>query len=377
MAQEEKNRVLIIERANIELKRIINNAMLLGIDKNVVKIDAEKVINKAIEELREMDKKDKKFLREVESALRMNFRNWYNKMIFTLQRLAKKDNIGIVRQTLEKMNTPVKTKFKEVKTGAFTIAEITPNTIGASQEEIENLRDFMTVYDEGAAGFYTDYVKEVKNNILNVEHEIADGRLTATDSLGRVKSIRNMAEIKTRYELIQGDMERLEKKGVKYVTATAHANCSERCSWWQGKTFLIDIDIASRQMYGYDKAKAKRMCKPLPQSKWIDGRETYSLKDAIECGFLSYNCQHKVVEYFKGIQPPQYTAAETDKKRDVSQKQRQIENEIYKLKQRLEMSSSDTEKKKIRKKIRALTQYYKEFCSKNNAPTYLWRTQIS
>lgn len=373
--KKEKNRVLIIEQANIELKSLVNNSMLVGYDKAMTKDIAKSIIKKCITELKEMDSKDKQFLSDVELALKRNFLKWYTQMTMMLQQFAKRDNVGLVRQTLEKMNIPYKSKFKD-NTNALLVGRVDSSTISLEQEEIENLRDLMTVYDEGAAGRYSAYIDDLQQNIINVEHEIASGSLTLIDSKGRTKSIRNMAEIKTRYELIQGDMQRLEKKGVKYVVATAHANCSERCQHWQGKTFIFDIDISTRDMNGYDPAKTKAKCKPINKDLWIDGRETYSLKDAIECGFLSYNCQHRVVAYAKGVNAPKYDAVTVENKRNISQTQRALENEIRKAKQE-QILLTGKDRQLAAKRSKKLQNQYEQFCKDNKVPYYKWRTQIT
>lgn len=377
----ERNRVLIIETANIRLKELVNNAMLFSYKRLATKHEAKIIIDECIKELRELDKDDKEFLNTVEIALKRNFLKWYQQMILVLYNFAKKDKIGLVRRTLMEMDAdkdaPIKLKFSDRETNAILIDEIAPGISGVEQEEITNLRELMTIYDEGAAGTYVNYVEEVKNNIIKIESEIANGNLTIEDSLGRHKSIRNMAEIKTRYDLIQGDLEKLENKGVKYVVATAHANCSERCSHWQGKTFIVDLDINSRQMYGYDKALVKSKCKPLPKSMWVDGRPTYSLKAAVECGFLSYNCQHRVVAYQKGIQPPKYDAIQVEKRRSISTTQRNYENTIRHLKTMESLAATKKERKDFSRKWHKLEKEYKLFSEKNNAPFYIWRTQIS
>ena len=184
-------------------------------------------------------------------------------------------------------------------------------------------------------------------------------------------SLRNKAEMKVRYDVINEDLQRLKRKGTKFVVSSAHANASERCQWWQGKIFEIDIDIATREMGQYDGKKPKQTIKG-----YIDGKPYYSLKEACENGFLSYNCQHRLIAYFKGIHLQTYDMVKVEKRRNISQTQRGMERQIRDLRTRLELSVDEQEKKALRKKIKVARERYAQFCSDNNVPRYDWRTKI-
>ena len=180
-----------------------------------------------------------------------------------------------------------------------------------------------------------------------------------------------MAEIKTRYDLINEDLNKLKEKGVDYVIATAHGNASERCSWWRGKTFKLDLDIETRKMGQY---KGKPTQNKLGT---IDGKPYYSLKEACENGFLSYNCQHRVVAYYKGVHVPKYNLVEVKKRRDITQKQRYLENRIRKAKSRQVLAISPEERKEAIEESKRLQADYLKFCEDNNVPRYDWRCRVT
>jgi hypothetical protein len=167
-------------------------------------------------------------------------------------------------------------------------------------------------------------------------------------------------------------MEKIKANGNKYVVASAHGNASERCSWWQGKIFLIDLDVATREMGQYKGIKLKQTI-----LGYIDGKPYYSLKEACENGFLSFNCQHRLIAYYKGIHIPKYNLVEVAKRRDISQKQRYLENKIRKEKSKQVLATSNEERKQATKESRRLQAYYRDFCKVNNVPRYDWRCRVT
>lgn len=361
----ERERILLIEEATLRIKAAITNSVMNKVHKVLVKDQCESIIKSTERKLREL-KLDEELIKITLNALRSNYRIWYSRILDQLEKAEKNDTTGLVSDTLKAMKN---LNYKPNK-GGFTIAT-SNNTVGMEQIKVTNLREMMTIYDEGSAGRYVDYVGEIKKTLVNIQNEISNGTLSAIDSVGRKKSIRNMAEIKTRYDLINEDLNKLKEKGVEYVIATAHGNSSERCSWWQGKIFKLDLDIETRKMGQY---KGKPTQNKLGT---IDGKPYYSLKEACENGFLSYNCQHRVVAYYKGVHVPKYNLVEVKKRRDITQKQRYLENKIRKAKSRQVLAISPEERKEAIEESKRLQADYRKFCEDNNVPRYDWRCRVT
>ena len=361
----ERERILLIEEATLRIKAAVTNSVMNKVHKVLVKDQCESIIKSTERKLKEL-KLDEELIKITLNALRSNYRIWYSQILDQLEKAEKNDTTGLVSDTLKAMKN---LNYKPSK-GGFTIAT-SNNTVGMEQIKVTNLREMMTIYDEGAAGRYVDYVGEIKKTLVNIQNEISNGTLSAIDSLGRKKSIRNMAEIKTRYDLINEDLNKLKEKGVEYVIATAHGNASERCSWWQGKIFKLDLDIETRKMGQY---KGKPTQNKLGT---IDGKPYYSLKEACENGFLSYNCQHRVVAYYKGVHVPKYNLVEVKKRRDITQKQRYLENKIRKAKSRQVLAISPEERKEAIEESKRLQADYRKFCEDNNVPRYDWRCRVT
>ena len=362
----ERKRITLIEEAALKIKAAITNSVLNKVHKLLLKDQCEAIIKSTERRLKELEL-DEELIKTAITALKSNYRIWYGQILKELEKLEKKDATGLVKDTLNAMRN---VNYKQNK-GGFTIAA-SDDTVGMAEVKVTNLREMMTIYEEGAAGRYVDYVGQIKDALVDIQNGIASESLSAVDSLGRKKSIRNMAEIKTRYDLINEDLNKLKENGNKFVVATAHGNASERCSWWQGKIFLIDLDIDTRKMGQYPGSKPTQTI-----LGHIDGKPYYSLKQACENGFLSYNCQHRVVAYYKGIHIPKYNLVEVKKRRDITSKQRYLENKIRKEKTKQVLAVSPEERKHAVAESKRLQAEYRKFCEDNNVPRYDWRTRVT
>lgn len=349
--EKEKQVILIIETAQLELKKIIQQGILIDLPKEQLKAMTLNLIETTKAKMRNLEV-DEQLIQDTEFAIKRSFILWYNNLYAVIKKTQYKAT-SRVYHSKEQQTKPI----IKADTGGFTI---TGEEL--RREGITNIREFQTIYEEGGAGYYYDYTSRIKQAM----DELAQQHLTLDNA-----SLRNRAEIKVRYDVINEDLQNLKNKNVKFVVSSAHANASERCSWWQGKIFEIDIDIATREMGQYDGVKPKQTIKG-----YIDGKPYYSLKEACENGFLSYNCQHRLIAYYKGIHIQKYDLVKVEQRRNISQKQRYLERQIRLYRTKLELSEDDAEKKALRKQIKQLKDDYAQFCSDNNVPRYDWRTKI-
>lgn len=353
MADLEKEReiVLIIEYAQLELKKIIQSGILLDLPKEQLKVMTLDLITTTKEKLKQAEADDE-LIQDTEFAIKRSFILWYNNLYAQL----KKTQIKQTSQQIEGIKQVVKPEIVKDKGGYVITGE------QLRRESIGNLREYQTIISEGGAGYYYNYTERVQQAM----DELAKQHLTMDKY-----SLRNRAEIKVRYDVINEDMQRLKDKGVKFVISSAHPNASERCSWWQGKIYELDIDVASREMGQYGGSKPKQTIKG-----YIDGKPYYSLREACENGFLSYNCQHRLIAYYKGIHIQTYDMVKVQQKRNITQNQRYLERQIRYLRTRLELAVTQEEKKVYKQQIKQLNNDYINFCKSNNVIVYEWRTKI-
>lgn len=231
--------------------------------------------------------------------------------------------------------------------------------------DAEHLRQMLTKIDTGYGQMIIDdYHKKVADMIV----DIGNTRPTLKDKLGRTISLRNLSEMTVRYEQRQEDFKNLGN--AKYVIASQHANASFRCEPFQGKIYLMDIDpnekIKPNVVKGY-------VIKPIGK---YDGHDYYSLKEAMEHGFLSYNCRHRVTKYMKGMDIPKpIPASVVNKQRKIETNMRAMEREIrhYKAMQSLDKEN----RKQWVNKSKKMQAVYDSYARKNNMAREPWRTSIS
>lgn len=332
MAEKEDKLALIVENANTKLIEIINEAVILGYNKNYSKVRVINLIDETTKELEDNNASDV-LIQSTKIALQKAFMKEWLQVIVILREKAKNDDLGLIGKQIQAMetNTPMDLRGGNGITLDIVDKEGKP-VIGLANAQINNIRDFVTDTRLGGTARYVDYKTLLQNSLLEVKNKLADGSLTLMDSLGRVKSVRNMAEIETRYKMINEDMARQGVKQNDFVIASSHEDASERCSWWQGKIYLMDLDVNSRPMGQYKGHKPNQTI-----LGYIDGKPYYSLLQACENGFLSFNCQHRLIKYYKGASPIQYSNSSVKKARELTIKQRTMENTIrhWKRKERL------------------------------------------
>lgn len=384
--KDKEKLIMFVEDTTTKLKLIIQRGIATNTPQVSIIAEAENLIKQAEKDFKEYTD-DKDFIEQQIKGLRQSYMRWMNSYLVGLNMIAKKEKSTFLAQVLSNYQLLNKEGIpaKPLKNGGLAIVNSEKDLILADKG-ITNIRELMTNPQEGGVGRYVDYGKKIREQISILQEQYACNPASLLDSKGNKKNLRAMAEIKVRYDMISDD---LKGKDVKYVVSSSHPNESERCHWWSAKLFKVDIDVASRTMHQYDEAKSSALCKPLPKSEWVDGRETYSLKTAIECGFLSYNCQHRLIKYYKGIKPPRYDLITIEKKSNLTAYQRQLENKVRQTKMiekvsgrssiilRKNVFTGEMEQMRASDYSKMLQEKYSQFCKKNNLVEYTWRLRIT
>lgn len=207
-----------------------------------------------------------------------------------------------------------------------------------------------------------DYMAEVNKAMTKVAK--LNG-LDPDDVTGR-NSLRNLAEMQTRFESHEKDIDRLKKAGTRLVVCSVHQDCSDRCYPWQGRVYSLDGT----------------------SGKTEDGREFVPLETATDVfyttkagktyknGLLGFNCRHKLTEYKVGMRIPHVSKATQERENAINRKQRQYENEIRKYRS-IALFSEDEQKRKIaRKKATELNKEYVAFSHSHGRAYYPDRVKI-
>ena len=195
---KEREIVLIIEYAQLELKKIIQSGILLDLPKEQLKVMTLDLINITKEKLKQAEADDD-LIQDTEFAIKRSFILWYNNLYAQL----KKTDYKATSRVYHGKEQPIKPEIVKDKGGYVITGE------QLRRESIGNLREYQTIISEGGAGYYYNYTERVQQAM----DELAKQHLTMDKY-----SLRNRAEIKVRYDVINEDMQRLKDKGVKFIS---------------------------------------------------------------------------------------------------------------------------------------------------------------
>ena len=382
-SEKEDKLALIVENANTQVQVIINEALMLGYTKVYTKSLINNLVEKTTQELKDNNASDY-LIQSTKIAILKAFMKEWLMVITILESKLNKDNLGVIAKQIENMRTNKPIVLQADKGISINIFD---NDVGIAKAGIKNIRDYVTDTKLGGTSRFDNYKTLLQNTLIEVKDKLANGTLTLTDSLGRVKSIRNMAEIETRYNMINNDLKRQGINQNDYVVASSHADASERCSWWQGKIFLMDLEVSSRPMGQYNGKPNQTIL------GYIDGKPYYSLREACENGFLSFNCQHRLIKYYKGIAPVKYSMVSVKNARELTIRQRQMENTIRHWKRKEKLSDRVLKVNRtnpLTGQEEQFTEYewnvlnskiwqdkYRDFSKSHGLPVYEWRTRIT
>lgn len=206
--------------------------------------------------------------------------------------------------------------------------------------------------------FQRVYIDRVDNALKNLAQSRA---LDPNDFTGR-NSLRNLAEMQVRYERHQEQIQSFKDGKVRLVVCSVHADCSERCSKWQGGVYSLDGTTGV--------TSDGRRYQPLENA--TDVYYTTKAGRTYKNGLLGFNCRHKLFEYKPQMAIP--TVSEQEQKREyaITLRQREMERKVIEARENaLVYKDIDTGKYRKWKKI-AVDRYksYQLFSKANGRAYY-------
>lgn len=213
--------------------------------------------------------------------------------------------------------------------------------------------------------FARDYFRENVSPVLDrLAHENA---LDPDDVTGR-NSLRNRAEMEVRYAQHLSDIEQLQNKGVKLVTTTVHADCSNRCYPWQGRVYSLD-GTSGRTADGKSY---------VPLETATDVYYTTKAGKTYKNGLLGFNCRHKIIPYEAGMVIPHVTKEQQRRENAINTKQREMERAVREERAAAIMYKDIDRQAYLaaRKRAIAANKEYIQFSKDNGRAYYPSRVQI-
>lgn len=213
--------------------------------------------------------------------------------------------------------------------------------------------------------YMRDYVNK---KVKPIVEELAKQTALDTDDITGRNSLRNRAEMEVRYAKHLEDIADLRARGVRLVIASVHADCSKRCSPWQGKVYSLDGS--------YGRTDDGRSFQPLEIA--TDVYYTTKVGKVYKNGLLGFNCRHYLVPYEKGYRFPKPNAKEERKQREITERQRELERTVRAWEARaIEAKGVDGKGyKEALEKAKAWRSKYIAFSRENGRAYYPSRLQI-
>lgn len=211
--------------------------------------------------------------------------------------------------------------------------------------------------------YYTDVWKK---HVVPMLDKLCEGvALDPNDYSGR-NSLRNLAEMETRYQAHLDSIEELKALGIKLVVCSSHADCSDRCAPWQGRVYSLDGTYGVVDGHRY-----------VPLEKATDVYYTTKAGRTYKNGLLGFNCRHELRPY-EGRLLPTISAEERKAEYAVTLRQRAMERAVRRKRVEALMLKdiNKTGYLEARRQAAALYDKYMNFSKKNERAFYPMRTAI-
>ena len=163
--------------------------------------------------------------------------------------------------------------------------------------------------------FARDYTRR---RVVPVLDKIAEQvPLDPDDASGR-NSLRNRAEMEVRYAAHLEQIDNLRTSGVKLVTCSVHADCSDRCYKWQGRVYSLDGTNGTTD-------DGKRY---VPLEEATDVYYTTKAGKTYKNGLLGFNCRHYLMPYLPRMIIPHVDRETQQRERAINTRQRELERRV-------------------------------------------------
>lgn len=182
------------------------------------------------------------------------------------------------------------------------------------------LRNADISYETEAKGIpLQTYAKEyLEQKVEPVISELCKQNALDPDDVDSRNSMRNRAEMEVRYNEHNEQISELRADGIKLVTCSVHADCSNRCYKWQGRVYSLDGTSGTTE--------DGRMFIPLETA--TDVYYTTKAGKTYKNGLLGFNCRHYLIPYRAGIIIPRVSKKMQRKENAINTRQRELERNV-------------------------------------------------
>ena len=360
-AHEYPTQALAIEDGETLILALAKRAVINYYSAEMFKREVDKIITATLAHLNSNELKDK-----TQRGLRL-----YAQMCYRREREMLMLHVGFfalllkAREDGQRGATPAINRFK------INLAADYRHSFGFAKALEKALPD--TVYSRGIP--LGKYHKEYMRDVERLTQELIESG--AKEAYTTNVSLRNIAEMTTRYEYQLDMIDTKRREGKKLVYILAHANCSKRCEKYQVGGSLHPSGLYSLDGTSGTTAEGVKY-RPL-EFATDNPIDRYTTKAGItyQNGCLTgFNCRHKLGDYIPNVKPESIPSRVIKRQRAIEQRQREYEREIRRYKRAVVVSNNAEERERARAKARKLTDRYEAFSRDHNVAYYPERLKI-
>lgn len=342
---------LAFEDAQTEIRKIVKTAFLQSIAKNQTNKALYAVIRKATKDVA---------IPRLKASAERSLWNFANSQRIMWQSIdIPPEIILLLGAYASKGFVPDKTIEQRLSREFERIDGVVPRITGDTGGYSPQVTDMGVPLNR----YYGDVWKKQVEPLLNRLSEFV--ALDPNDFTGR-NSLRNLAEMEVRYKGHIDEISELKATGIKLVVCSSHADCSDRCSEWQGRIYSLDGTSGTVDGYKY-----------VPLEKATDHYYTTKAGITYKNGLLGFNCRH-YLEPYRGQLLPTISAEERKREYAITVRQREFERltRRYRTQALMRKDINQAAYEKAKQNAAVVYKKYIEFCKENNRAYYPMRTAI-
>lgn len=354
----------VLEEAQTLIRLAVRDGWLANEPKPQINARVQKIIRDALKQLK---------LRELREAAYRSLNAFAERQYQTYRRefgATPAYLLALVALTQDKPTTPEFKRAAEYMEQNAPLSFDIPTAARMPQDDGRIAYDEPVTYESDAHGsalqmysqdYYNKYVIPAFDRIL--EQKALD-----PDDVSGTNSLRNRAEMEVRYARHLDDIAALRAAGVKLVTSSVHADCSDRCYKWQGRVYSLDGTSGTTE-------DGKKYV-PLEEATdvWVETKAHKRYKN----GLFGFNCRHYIMEYKVGMVIPRVSRDKQQRESAINKRQRELERRVREQKEKALIFKNLNRERYLEARRRAIqaNKEYIQFSKDNGRAYYPSRTKL-
>lgn len=354
----------VLEEAQTLIRLAVRDGWLANETKPQINVRVQKIVRDALKQLK---------LRELREAAYKSLNAFAERQYETYRREFGATStylLALVALTQSKPNSPEFKRAREYMAQNAPMSFEMPTASETMQRGGRTTYDDTETYESDAHGSALQmYSQDYYNRyVLPAFDRILKQKALDPDDISGTNSLRNRAEMEVRYARHLDEIAALRAAGVKLVTSSVHADCSDRCYKWQGRVYSLDGTSGTTE-------DGKRY---VPLEKATDVLYTTHAGKTYKNGLFGFNCRHYLMEYKVGMVIPYVSKERQQRERAINTRQRELERRVREQKEKALIYKNIDRERYLKARRRAIeaNKAYKQFSKDNGRAYYPSRTKL-